>query len=135
MTLLRHPAVSTWFDRSYGSPTLAQERAWPIVAAGKDLLLAAPTGSGKTLAAFLSLIDRLSLEPRDEAGVRVLYVSPLKALNNDIQRNLDEPLAGIAAVAADLGIAAPQIRTAVRTGDTVANERSEERRVGKECRL
>jgi ATP-dependent Lhr-like helicase len=123
VTFLHHPAVSTWFERSYGSPTVAQERAWPIVSSGKDLLLAAPTGSGKTLAAFLSLIDRLCREPRDEQGVRVLYVSPLKALNNDIQRNLDDPLAGISRTGEELGIAVPEIRTAVRTGDTVANER------------
>ncbi len=123
MTLLRHPAVARWFERSYGSPTAAQERAWPVVAAGGDLLLAAPTGSGKTLAAFLSLLDRICLEPHEARGVRVLYVSPLKALNNDIQRNLDEPLAGIVRTAAELGITVPEIRTAVRTGDTVANER------------
>lgn len=123
MTLLAHPAVSAWFERTYGAPTAAQERAWPVVAAGRDLLLAAPTGSGKTLAAFLAILDRLHRNPPDEAGVRVLYVSPLKALNNDIQRNLDAPLAGIAQVAAELGIAIPEISTAVRTGDTVANER------------
>ena len=123
MTLLTHPAVATWFGRTYTSPTVAQERAWPVVAAGRDLLLAAPTGSGKTLASFLAILDRLHREPRDEAGVRVLYVSPLKALNNDIQRNLDQPLAGIAQVGAELGIAIPEIRTAVRTGDTVANDR------------
>lgn len=123
MTLLRHPAVATWFERSYGSPTAAQERGWPLVAAGKDVLLAAPTGSGKTLAAFLAILDRICAEPREVRGVRVLYVSPLKALNNDIQRNLDEPLAGIARTATELGVAVPEIRTAVRTGDTVANER------------
>ena len=133
MTLLRHPAVATWFERTYGSPTLAQERAWPIVAAGRDLLLAAPTGSGKTLAAFLAILDRLfrgestrgckGAEHPATDGVRVLYVSPLKALNNDIQRNLDQPLAGIAEIATELGIGLPEIRTAVRTGDTVANER------------
>jgi ATP-dependent Lhr-like helicase len=120
---LQHPAVSAWFERAYGGPTVGQERAWPIVASGRDLLLAAPTGSGKTLAAFLALIDRLHREPREAEGVRVLYVSPLKALNNDIQRNLDEPLTGIARVAAELGVPIPEIRTAVRTGDTVANER------------
>src|SRR5574340_1230694 len=107
MALLRHPAVAGWFDRAYGSPTPAQERAWPVVAQGKDLLLAAPTGSGKTLAAFLAILDRICLEPKDVRGVRVLYISPLKALNNDIQRNLDEPLAGIARAAADLEIAVP----------------------------
>src|SRR3990172_6103430 len=121
--LLRHPAVSAWFDRTYGTATPAQERAWPLVSAGKDLLLAAPTGSGKTLAAFLALIDRICLEPSDRTGVRVLYVSPLKALNNDIQRNLDEPLAGIAAVAAELGVPGPEVRTAGRAGDTGGNQR------------
>ncbi|MDE3111642.1 MAG: DEAD/DEAH box helicase [Chloroflexota bacterium] len=123
MTSLRHPAVRAWFERSYVSPTAAQERAWPLVAAGTDLLLAAPTGSGKTLAAFLAILDRICLDPRETRGVRVLYVSPLKALNNDIQRNLDEPLAGIARMAEELGIAVPEIHAAVRTGDTVANER------------
>ncbi|MDE3102449.1 MAG: DEAD/DEAH box helicase [Chloroflexota bacterium] len=123
MRLLRHPAVAAWFERTYPSPTVAQERAWPLVAAGADVLLAAPTGSGKTLAAFLAILDRVCLERSDAQGVRVVYVSPLKALNNDIQRNLDEPLAGIARTAAELGIAVPEIRTAVRTGDTVANER------------
>ncbi len=138
MTLLRHPAVASWFARTYARPTPAQERAWPVVASGADLLLAAPTGSGKTLAAFLALLDKLmggsgdargAEAPLPETGVRVLYVSPLKALNNDIQRNLDEPLAGIARTAAEMGIALPEIRTAVRTGDTLANERHRMTRV------
>ncbi len=131
-----HPAVQAWFDATFREPTPAQRAAWPLIAAGEHTLLVAPTGSGKTLAAFLALIDRLltcpppSAEPpsaasgpRAGAGVRVLYVSPLKALNHDIQRNLDAPLAGIVRVAAERGEALPALRTAVRTGDTLANER------------
>ena len=118
-----HPVVGEWFRTTFREPTTAQVRAWPLVAAGRDLLLAAPTGSGKTLAAFLAIVDRLHREPSESKGVRVLYVSPLKALNNDIQRNLDEPLAGIRRVAVARGTAIPAITTAVRTGDTLANER------------
>ena len=118
-----HPAVGSWFRATFTEPTAAQLGAWPVVASGRDLLLAAPTGSGKTLAAFLAILDRLHREPRATSGVRVLYVSPLKALNNDIQRNLDLPLAGIRALAEEQGVSLPEIRTAVRTGDTVANDR------------
>ncbi|MGH2377272.1 MAG: DEAD/DEAH box helicase, partial [Candidatus Limnocylindria bacterium] len=118
-----HPVVGAWFSATFKEPTPAQLGAWPVVASGRDLLLAAPTGSGKTLAAFLAILDRLHREPRETSGVRVLYVSPLKALNNDIQRNLDEPLAGIRRLAESEGVVLPEIATAVRTGDTLANER------------
>src|SRR5947208_12592582 len=82
-------AVQRRFDASFRAPTQAQTLAWPAIAGGDNVLLVAPTGSGKTLASFLALIDRLLREPRNDAGVRVLYVSPLKALNNDIYRNLE----------------------------------------------
>ncbi|MBM4421110.1 MAG: DEAD/DEAH box helicase, partial [Chloroflexi bacterium] len=119
-----HPAVAQWFDESFaGGPTRAQLLAWPLIASGEHTLLVAPTGSGKTLAAFLSLIDRLLVRHAEKPGVRVLYVSPLKALNHDVQRNLDVPLAGIAEVGARRGDDLVRIRTAVRTGDTLANER------------
>ncbi|MGB2694617.1 MAG: DEAD/DEAH box helicase [Dehalococcoidia bacterium] len=121
-----HPAVRTWFERTFGAPTEAQAQGWPEIVAGRDTLIAAPTGSGKTLAAFLASIDRLLRRaeqgPFDEA-VEVIYVSPLKALSNDIQRNLDQPLGEITNVAIELGYAAPDIRTMVRTGDTTQAER------------
>ncbi len=121
-----HPAVRTWFQRRFSAPTEAQELGWPEIFAGKDTLISAPTGSGKTLAAFLVSIDRLLR--RAEASplaeqVEVVYISPLKALSNDIRRNLEEPLDEIAAVAAELGLPDPGIRTALRTGDTTAAER------------
>src|ERR671935_176324 len=117
------PVVATWFNGAFGAPTRAQDLAWPAIASGENALLVAPTGSGKTLASFLALLDRLIREPRDDDGVRVLYVSPLKALNNDIHRNLEVPLRGIARAAEELGIEIPTITAAVRTGDTLANER------------
>src|SRR3989442_9741859 len=116
-------AVGRWFDASFETPTRAQELAWPAIGARHNVLLVAPTGSGKTLAAFLALLDRLIREPRAEARVRVLYVSPLKALNNDIHRNLEVPLRGIARAPEEIGVEIPTITTAVRTGDTLANER------------
>ncbi|MDA1001952.1 MAG: DEAD/DEAH box helicase [Chloroflexi bacterium] len=121
-----HPAVREWFRRRFGAPTDAQVAGWPRIREGGHTLLAAPTGSGKTLAAFMVGIDallqdaaRATLEP----GTAIVYVSPLKALGNDIQRNLEEPLAGIAAVAAELGYELPTITTGVRTGDTPQSER------------
>src|SRR6516164_2367558 len=104
-----HPAVWNWFRRAFPAPTPAQAQAWPAIKAGRDVLIAAPTGSGKTLAAFLAAIDTLTRqavqgELRDET--QVVYVSPLKALSNDIKRNLEAPL-----------------RVWVRTGDTPAGER------------
>src|SRR3954464_419489 len=124
-----HPAVAEWFRRRFPEgPTAPQEAAWPHVAAGRDTLVAAPTGSGKTLAAFLVCIDRLyrAHERGEEIdGVaRVVYVSPLKALAVDIAENLERPLAEIAAVAAELGLHAPKVRVAVRTGDTTSSQRT-----------
>ena len=121
-----HPAVSSWFHSSFAAATEAQARAWPAIAAGQNVLIAAPTGSGKTLAAFLAAIDGLvrqglAGELRDET--QVVYVSPLKALSNDIRKNLESPLAGIAASLQAAGLAAPEIRTLVRTGDTQQSER------------
>src|SRR5580692_10459742 len=123
-----HPVVQSWLVRKFGTPTPAQAQAWPLIAAGKDVLVTAPTGSGKTLAAFLWALDRLVGEAIAAGGTlpdrtSVLYVSPLKALSNDVRRNLEEPLGEIKALAVELGYAAPEIRTAVRTGDTTARER------------
>ena len=103
-----HPAVQSLFDRRFGAPTPAQTRAWPAIQAGRHTLIAAPTGSGKTLAAFLAAIDLLVREGvqghlPDET--QILYVSPLKALSNDVQRNLEEPLAGILAALRAAGLA------------------------------
>src|SRR5580698_8184917 len=117
-----HPLVAEWFVKRFGTPTEPQEQGWPEILAGASTLISAPTGSGKTLAAFLICIDRLvrqaiagTLADRTE----VLYVSPLKALGNDIQRNLDGPLAEIVALARARGYEMREIRTAVRTGDTL----------------
>ncbi|HSB41565.1 MAG TPA: DEAD/DEAH box helicase [Methylomirabilota bacterium] len=121
-----HPVVDAWFSARYAEPTPVQAGAWPLIAEGRDVLLTAPTGSGKTLAAFLACLDRLfrqAVEGRLEDRTAILYVSPLKALSNDIRRNLDEPLAELAAVAEAAGLPAPGIRTALRTGDTPAHER------------
>jgi ATP-dependent Lhr-like helicase len=121
-----HPAVRTWFERKFAAPTDAQVQGWPQIIAGRDTLISAPTGSGKTLAAFLVAIDRLMRRaesgPLDDA-VDVVYVSPLKALSNDIQRNLEEPIAEIAGIARELGYDPPEVRTVVRTGDTTQAER------------
>src|SRR5690349_2024114 len=128
-----HPAVQAWFNETFpDGATQAQLDAWPAIARGGHALIAAPTGSGKTLAAFLAAIDSLmregaSGELRDVT--RVVYVSPLKALSNDIQRNLDAPLAGISAELIRLGLQAPPIRAMVRTGDTTQTERAMMRRV------
>jgi ATP-dependent helicase Lhr and Lhr-like helicase len=121
-----HPIVAEWFVGKFGTPTEPQEQGWPHILAGRTTLISAPTGSGKTLAAFLACIDRLvrkalagDLSDRTE----VLYVSPLKALGNDIQKNLEGPLGEILALAGERGFLMPEIRTAVRTGDTLAPER------------
>ncbi|HEY3316185.1 MAG TPA: DEAD/DEAH box helicase [Bacillota bacterium] len=123
---LFHPAVRAWFEEALGRPTPAQTLGWPSIAAGDSTLILAPTGSGKTLAAFLACLNQLYVDGeagRDIGGVRVLYVSPLKALNNDIHRNLEAPLEGIAGAARRLGHSLPELRTAVRTGDTTAEAR------------
>src|SRR5262245_28699210 len=101
-----------WFESSFAAPTPAQEQGWPAIASGKHTLIQAPTGSGKTLAAFLYGIDRLNETPGE--GLRLLYVSPLKALNYDVERNLRGPLAGLAS----------DLTVAVRTGDTPQKERA-----------
>ena len=116
-----HPACRRWFEQKFKAPTPAQADAWAAIRRGSHTLIAAPTGSGKTLAAFYAGLDRLVSQGNGlPSGVQILYVSPLKALNNDIHRNLQIPLAGIAEL---LGGAAPEIRLAVRTGDTPAAER------------
>ncbi|MGA8382162.1 MAG: DEAD/DEAH box helicase, partial [Stellaceae bacterium] len=124
---LFHPAVAEWFDRSFAAPTLAQAAAWPAIQAGRHTLIAAPTGSGKTLAAFLAAIDglvRQGLEDGLADATQIVYVSPLKALSNDIRRNLETPLAGIADSLRRQGQPAVDIRTWVRTGDTAPGERA-----------
>src|SRR6059058_2429718 len=103
-----------WFERTFDAPTPAQLKGWPVIATGNHTLIQAPTGSGKTLAAFLYAIDRLTAAPT-RGGLRVLYVSPLKALNYDVERNLRGPLAGLQS----------SLRVAVRTGDTPQKERRE----------
>jgi ATP-dependent Lhr-like helicase len=121
-----HPVVREWFLTRLGVPTEPQQQGWPHILAGKTTLISAPTGSGKTLAAFLACIDRLVRKAlagdlRDET--QVLYVSPLKALGNDIQKNLELPLGEILQLAAERGLLMPPIRTAVRTGDTLMRDR------------
>src|SRR5580765_2334664 len=120
------PFVRRWFDDTFAEATRAQREGWDAIASGRDTLIVAPTGSGKTLAAFLWAIDhlcRLALDRQLEDRVYVVYVSPLRALNNDIEKNLRAPLAGIRAAAAADGQALPEIRVAVRTGDTLAAQR------------
>ncbi|HSE32502.1 MAG TPA: DEAD/DEAH box helicase [Pyrinomonadaceae bacterium] len=122
-----HPAVARWFAQTFPSATPPQLQAWPEIKKHRHTLIAAPTGSGKTLAAFLSAIDdlvRLGVEGKLDDTTHVIYVSPLKALSNDIQRNLQFPLEGIQKELAALGLPAVNIRTLVRTGDTPAAERT-----------
>jgi ATP-dependent helicase Lhr and Lhr-like helicase len=121
-----HPLVQEWFLTRLGKPTEPQEQGWPHILTGQTTLISAPTGSGKTLAAFLACIDRLvrkALAGELLDRVEVLYISPLKALGNDIQKNLEIPLREILQLAAEQGMAMPEIRTAVRTGDTLMHER------------
>ena len=122
-----HPAVARWFTRTFPSATPPQQEAWPAIKQQRNTLIAAPTGSGKTLSAFLAAIDdlvRLGLEGKLEDNTHVVYVSPLKALSNDIQRNLQVPLAGIEEELKAMGLPKVNIRTLVRTGDTPASERT-----------
>jgi len=121
-----HPLVQEWFVRKFGTPTEPQEQGWPHILAGRTTLISAPTGSGKTLAAFLACIDRLvckALSGDLQDRTEVLYISPLKALGNDIQKNLEVPLGEILQMAGERGLLMPEIRTAVRTGDTLMHER------------
>ena len=121
-----HPLVAEWFVGKFGTPTEPQEQGWPHILAGRTTLISAPTGSGKTLAAFLACIDRLvrkALAGHLDDRTEVLYVSPLKALGNDIQKNLEGPLSEILKMAGERGLLMPEIRTAVRTGDTLMHER------------
>jgi len=126
MRELFHPAVAGWFERAFGTPTRPQGDGWPAIARGESTLILAPTGSGKTLTAFLWAIERVMFEPlpAPEARCRVLYVSPLKALAVDVERNLRAPLAGIANEAMNRGDEFVMPVVAVRTGDTPAAERA-----------
>jgi ATP-dependent Lhr-like helicase len=122
-----HPAVANWFIRQFAQPTEPQAQAWPAIKDRRHTLIAAPTGSGKTLSAFLAAIDDLARQGIDgklEDVTQVVYVSPLKALSNDIQRNLQQPLAGIQAELRAMGFPEFEIRTLVRTGDTPSAERA-----------
>src|SRR5438105_5586133 len=121
-----HPAVTRWFEQTFGSPTEPQLRGWPAIQSGRHVLISAPTGSGKTLAAFLASLDVLFREGAhadlpDET--QVVYVSPLKALSNDIRKNLQEPLVGIRALLQQANGREIDVRAEVRTGDTTAAQR------------
>jgi ATP-dependent helicase Lhr and Lhr-like helicase len=123
-----HPLIAEWFQASVGTPTDVQAEAWPAIQSGRDALIAAPTGSGKTFAAFLSSIDQLfaqALARELEDHTQVLYVSPLKALSNDIQKNLRQPLAEIGQAALQAGLLMPELRVLVRTGDTPMADRQQ----------
>ncbi|MGD8396338.1 MAG: DEAD/DEAH box helicase, partial [Candidatus Eiseniibacteriota bacterium] len=123
------PATRSWFDASFDAPTEVQRRGWEAIGRGAHALLVAPTGSGKTLAAFLATIDRLATGPEPQTpGVRVVYVSPLKALVYDIERNLRAPLRGVELAAARLGTSARPLTVSVRTGDTPPRERQRQLR-------
>src|SRR5262245_60081505 len=125
-TSLFHPVVASWFEEKFRAPTDAQARSWPAIAGGEHTLVAAPTGSGKTLAAFLASIDSLFRQAATNSlpdETQVVYVSPLKALSNDIHRNLQMPVAEIHQAALAEGLDPQPIRVAVRTGDTPPSER------------
>ncbi|MCC7412575.1 MAG: DEAD/DEAH box helicase [Gammaproteobacteria bacterium] len=129
---LFHPAVRRWFEGAFAAPTPCQQAAWPAIKSGEHTLIAAPTGSGKTLAAFLCALDELvcrDLNGTLEDAIQVVYVSPLKALSNDVQKNLEAPLAGIAAQVIAGGGLGLSLRTFVRTGDTPAQARAAMRRL------
>ncbi|MEE8549773.1 MAG: DEAD/DEAH box helicase, partial [Gemmatimonadota bacterium] len=121
-----HPAVARWFASCFEAPTRAQLRGWAAIRSGRDALIAAPTGSGKTLAAFLASIDdllRQGLAGTLGEATQIVYVSPLKALSNDIHKNLAEPRRGIRKALKEMGLPSVEIRAAVRTGDTPSSER------------
>src|SRR5436853_5847318 len=120
------PATREWFSHTFAEPTAAQAQGWDAIARGEHTLILAPTGSGKTLAAFLWCLDQLATQPKPESPkqrTRVLYVSPLKALAHDVDRNLRAPLVGINLAAQKLNLPPPKIDVAIRTGDTPASER------------
>lgn len=122
-----HPAVRSWFEQHFPAPTEVQAKAWPAIASGRNVLVAAPTGSGKTLTAFLWAMDELVREGTSgclDDSLRVLYISPLKALSNDIEKNLRAPLQGIRNILKEQGQPEVEIRAQVRTGDTTASERA-----------
>src|ERR1700722_13213742 len=128
---LFHPAVAAWFTARFSTPTAAQAQAWSAIQAGRNTLIAAPTGSGKTVAAFLAAIDgliRQGLGGDLPDATQVVYVLPLKALSNDIERNLELPLAGIRSELRERELPNVEIRTSVRTGDTPSAERNRMRR-------
>ena len=121
-----HPVIQEWFRSRFEAPTEAQAAGWPAIARGRHTLISAPTGSGKTLAAFLTCIDslvRTGMKDGLPDVTQVVYVSPLKALSNDIQKNLASPLKEISDLAGQAGTPFPEIRTGVRTGDTKPSER------------
>ena len=121
-----HPAIVRWFNSKFQAPSSPQVRGWPVIQSGRDTLIAAPTGSGKTLAAFLSCLDSLlrqSLDGDLTDETQVVYVSPLKALSNDVQKNLAQPLEEIGRILEEMGHEPPEIRVLVRTGDTTASQR------------
>ncbi len=122
-----HPVIAEWFTGRFGTATEPQVEGWPAIGRGEATLISAPTGSGKTLAAFLVCIDgllRQALEGTLAPVTRVVYVSPLKALSNDVQKNLDGPLREIQQLALERGCLCPEIRTGVRTGDTPMKDRA-----------
>src|SRR3954465_1071468 len=122
-----HPIVRAWFKEALGSPSAPQQQGWPAIASGDDTLILAPTGTGKTLTAFLWELNQLIVDGTEKPlanALHILYISPLKALNNDIQRNLEQPLTELRDRFAAAGKAFPEIRVAVRTGDTPASARA-----------
>ena len=123
-----HPVTAEWFRAVFDAPTAPQRMGWPAIARGESALILAPTGTGKTLAAFLWCLDRLMLQPQHaghKAGCRIVYVSPLKALAVDVERNLRSPLAGMANMARRMGVAFREPTISVRTGDTPQRERAQ----------
>src|ERR1051325_4706355 len=118
------PATRAWFQGTFAAPTAAQEQGWAAIGRSEHTLILAPTGSGKTLAAFLWCLDQLANQPEPDAKrrCRVLYVSPLKALAHDVERNLKAPLVGISLAVQKLNLPPPRIEVAIRTGDTPAAE-------------
>ncbi|WP_440594397.1 DEAD/DEAH box helicase [Schlesneria sp.] len=124
---LFHPVIQEWFRSRFAGPTEPQEQGWPQIVAGRDILIAAPTGSGKTLTAFLAAIDRLFQQAEQGclgSEIRVVYISPLRALSNDMHRNLEQPLSEILALAEEMGLEIPPVRVGLRTGDTTAAQRA-----------